>query len=72
MYGGWITAFVRTVVSELMNNVHDQGGKIISCTTFITDMKDLENYDVESNPFCKLYKDAILDLVGKAQPLLEI
>lgn len=55
-----------------MNNVHDQGGKIISCTTFITDMKDLENYDVESNPFCKLYKDARLDLVGKAQPLLEI
>ena len=74
LYGGWITAFVRTTLAEIMNNIHRDGGKIISCTTFITDMKDLENYSVEgvNGEFARMYKEARHNLIGRDQPLLEV
>ena len=41
----WITAFVRSLLGELLHYVHLLGGKVVSVTTdgFITDIPDLEN-----------------------------
>jgi hypothetical protein len=39
-----ITAFVRCVIAECLNNINKMGGRVISATTdgFITDVEDLE------------------------------
>ena len=69
LYGGWITSFIRTVLAEIMNNVHNQGGRIISCTTdgFISDMSGLDsmNIDGPNCEFARMYKEARLNLLKK-------
>jgi hypothetical protein len=41
----WITSYVRSLLGELLQNVDDIGGKVVSVTTdgFITDVSDLES-----------------------------
>lgn len=48
LYAGWITAYIRTVLSELLNWIGSKN-VLISCTTdgFITDLKGLENFTLE-------------------------
>lgn len=43
LFAGWVTAYIRTAVSELLNWLATKGNNIISATTdgFITDFKDL-------------------------------
>ena len=76
LYGGWITSFIRTVLAEIMNNVHNQGGRIISCTTdgFISDMSGLDsmNIDGPNCEFARMYKEARFNLLQKEEALLEI
>lgn len=47
--GSWITGFVRSLISELMNNVPKLGGTVVSVTTdgFITDVESLESKILE-------------------------
>lgn len=47
----WITAFIRSVVGELLHYVYLQKGNVVSVTTdgFITDLPDLINY----KPYCE-------------------
>jgi hypothetical protein len=42
--GAWITGFVRALIAELINAVHDLGGNVTACTTdgFVCDIPDLE------------------------------
>lgn len=75
LYAGWITSFIRTVLSEIMNEVHRKGGKIISCTTdgFITDLSELDFLQIDGvlGEFSRLYKLARVRLDFSDQ-LLEI
>lgn len=50
----WITAFVRSVIGELLHNIQILGGKVVSVTTdgFITNLPDLEN-KILNNRKCK-------------------
>ena len=47
----WVTAFVRSVIGELLHNIHILGGTVISVTTdgFLTNLKDVERMIIESN-----------------------
>lgn len=59
--GSWITAFVRSVIGELLHNIHLLGGIAVSVTTdgFITNIENLEEKIIESdNPIIK--KNTIL------------
>lgn len=73
LYAGWITSFIRTTLSELLNK-HSHND-IISCTTdgFICSQKDLEkiqDYDFDS--FSHLYVETRNKLTGvKNSALLE-
>jgi len=42
--GSWITGFVRALIAELLNAVHDLGGEVSACTTdgFTCNIPDLE------------------------------
>ena len=75
LYAGWITAFIRTVLAELMNHIHAHGGRIISCTTdgFICDLPDLDKLKIEGElgEFSRLYQLARVRL-GFTSQLLEI
>ena len=75
LYAGWITSFIRTVLAELMNHIHAQGGRIISCTTdgFICDLPDLDKIVVEGElgEFSRLYQLARVRL-GFTNQLLEV
>jgi DNA-binding transcriptional regulator LsrR (DeoR family) len=52
----WITAFIRSVVSEMLHNIYLLGGQLISVTTdgFLTDVKDLENRLIEKFGLSKI------------------
>jgi len=70
LYAGWITSFIRTTLSELMNLHHES--RIISCTTdgFISDRKNLEV--LHPNPtevFSVMYYKMRLKLTGKGELL---
>lgn len=69
---GWVTAFIRTVISEIMNDIHVKGGLVISCTTdgFITDMPGLEA--VNSGEFSQIYRKARFNLNPKNDNVLEL
>lgn len=62
----WITAFIRSVIGELLHNGSKLQGKIISVTTdgFLTDVQDFETkvLELESNTLLKLYKEARMNL----------
>lgn len=62
LYAGWVTAFIRCIVSELMNQLHEKGYKIISVTTdgFITDCPDTTGF--EKLLFSSIYSQARLNL----------
>lgn len=48
--GSWVTAFIRSVLTETMTNINILGYKIVSVTTdgFITDLDNLENVILNS------------------------
>lgn len=50
MISSWITAYIRSVIGELLNNIHLQGGFAVSTTTdgFITNIPDLEDSILEN------------------------
>lgn len=56
LYAGWVTALIRTVISELLNNIHSKGGLIISSTTdgFITNLEGLGGKSV--GEFSEIYQ----------------
>lgn len=65
LLAGWITSFIRTVLSELMDFIDKKGFKILSCTTdgFITNFKNLNNLDSDSGceaagPFTRAFIEA--------------
>jgi len=45
IFASWITAFIRSVIGELLHNIYLLKGKVVSVTTdgFITDIKELES-----------------------------
>jgi hypothetical protein len=47
-----ITGFIRSVITETLNNINELGGSVISVTTdgFITDVADLEEKLLKINP----------------------
>lgn len=49
LIASWITAFIRSVIGELLHYTHKLDGKVISVTTdgFITDIDDLETKVLE-------------------------
>lgn len=55
LYGGWVTAFIRTLLTEAIVHHHEAGGEIISCTTdgFLSDspLDDSTTYGVYSEMF---------------------
>ena len=55
LFAGWITSYIRTTLSEMLNR-HDDD-KIISCTTdgFISAKKDLDKQTVMENDVFSLY-----------------
>ena len=55
LFAGWITSYIRTTLSEMLNR-HDDD-KIISCTTdgFISAKKDLDKQSVMENDVFSLY-----------------
>lgn len=72
--GSWITAFVRSLLGELMHAISNQGGKIVSCTTdgFITDLSDLESNllnNSSSLPLLNVYQKTRAELSGKSESL---
>jgi len=70
LYAGWITSFIRTTLSELMNIHHDS--LIISCTTdgFISNRKNLEiNHPDQTSVFSQMYYNMRLKLTGKGELL---
>lgn len=72
LVAGWVTAFIRTVISEIMNDIHNKGGLVVSCTTdgFITDLPDLEN--VNSGEFSVIYRKARFNLNPENDCVLEL
>lgn len=64
LYGGWVTSFIRCVISELMNQLHEKGFFIISVTTdgFITNCSN--PLELEKLFFSAIYSDARLNLSG--------
>jgi len=68
LYAGWITSFIRTTLSELMNLHHES--RIISCTTdgFISDRKNLDVL-YPTSVFSLLYYNMRLKLTGKGELL---
>ena len=71
LYAGWITSFIRTTLSEIMNKNNNK--MIISCTTdgFISDEPKLDTVPIDSkNVFSFLYYTTRLKLTG-AGALLE-
>lgn len=66
LYAAWVTAFVRSTVTELMNYVHKVGGFVVSVTTdgFITNIENL--WEKADGYFVGLYKAARLDLTGNS------
>lgn len=71
LYSGWVTAFVRTTLSEILNHVNDKNGIVISCTTdgFISDLEGLEK-DLDSGIFSQLFTIARKNL--RSSEVLEI
>jgi hypothetical protein len=76
LYAGWVTAFIRTVISEILNGIDkldtpDESKIIISTTTdgFLCNTPNLVKID--SGRFSKMYRKARLDL-GESDILLEI
>ena len=70
LYAGWITSFIRTTLSELMNIHHES--RIISCTTdgFISDRKNLDV--LHPNPtavFSQMFFNMRFKLTGKGELL---
>jgi hypothetical protein len=57
LLGGWITSFIRCVLSEILNEL-DPNALIVSCTTdgFITN-QDLDDYTLNGE-FAAIYKIA--------------
>ena len=71
LYAGWVTSFIRTVLSEVLNNAHDQGVKnIISVTTdgFLCsdDINDIIP-TLEKGPFAQVFLKARKDLGFNAE-----
>jgi len=65
LYAGWITSFIRTTLSEMLNRHGD--GLIISCTTdgFISSKKALDRKVIdESDVFSKMYFETRRVLTG--------
>lgn len=63
----WITAFIRSVIGELLHCVQELGGKVVSVTTdgFLTDLENLEEKVTnlpKGNTLFLLYKKARLEL----------
>jgi len=70
LFAGWITSFIRTTLSELMNQYHSS--IIISCTTdgFITSERGLEITQPDPQKiFSSLYYNMRLKLTGKGELL---
>ena len=70
LYAGWITSFIRTTLSEIMNKNSIES--IVSCTTdgFITNTPNLENYiPCSKEIFSRMYYDMRLSLTGKGELL---
>jgi hypothetical protein len=70
LLGGWITSFIRCVLSEILNDLHPRA-IVISCTTdgFITS-QNLEDYNHEGE-FAKIYLTARKNLGDDPVSLLE-
>jgi len=66
------TGYTRAVLSELLNDVHNMGGKVISCTTdgFLTNIADLENHPFKGE-LAGMYKESRSLLTGSSK-LLEV
>jgi len=65
LFAGWITSFVRTTLSEIINKYDNS--IVISCTTdgFISNCKDLEKITPETNDiFSSLYYNTRAKLTG--------
>jgi len=65
LYAGWITSFIRTTLSEMLNRHGD--GLIISCTTdgFISSKKALDQKPIESSDiFSRMYFETRRTLTG--------
>ena len=65
LYAGWITSYIRTTLSEIMNSHGD--GLIISCTTdgFISSKKALDRKsDLENDVFSQYYFNTRKNLTG--------
>jgi len=65
LYAGWITSYIRTTLSEIMNSHGD--GLIISCTTdgFISSKKALDQNSIQENDvFSKNYFNTRKNLTG--------
>jgi hypothetical protein len=71
----WITAFIRSVIGECINNVQLLGGKVVSVTTdgFITDIKNLESKILKlpkhNNTLLRLYRKLRIELTTKNDPV---
>ena len=69
----WTTAFMRSVLGELMHNISNLGGKIVSVTTdgFITNLENLEDLIIDKgNSFVfKEYKKMRESLSGNDRGL---
>jgi hypothetical protein len=50
--GGWITGFVRSLISEMLNAVNELGGNVVACTTdgFVCDIENLEQKLIDFLP----------------------
>jgi hypothetical protein len=75
--GGYITAFIRCVLSECLNNIHHLNGRVVSATTdgFITDQIDVEdlilkNRDFNSTLFLRLFKSLRSFVVDKKEEIV--
>jgi len=55
----WTTALIRSVIGELLHNIHKEGGLIVSVTTdgFITNIEDLESVMVKDISSFSLFKE---------------
>jgi len=65
LYAGWITSFIRSTLSEIMNK--NDSSLILSCTTdgFISNKMDLDRYNPANNDlFSSLYYKTRAKLTG--------
>ena len=64
LYAGWTTAFVRTVLTEVMTYYHEQGYSVKSCTTdgFIVERGEMLPHSTNFGIFSRMYQTGLRNL----------